>query len=201
MGFGTDKYAAINGKSSLLAQILIENGTNYLGNKVLEDGGIWSLGDGYYLKVKSVNAGSTSSRPNANAQIALCRNGIEFDDKWITRGSVYMYTGKKSSEVNDLPVFITYLDSILTGDEDDLIFLKYTWLRSSNVIELKKGDLFGVFRVTDVEPDFIELENDRAIDLNPGSCINLMENLGFIVADSDELRFYPSRGKKCDQSG
>lgn len=81
------------------------------------------------------------------------------------------------------------------------IVLKYTWLVSDNVTEIKEGDRFGVFRVTSVEAGLIELKNDRAIDLSPGSCINLIGNLGFVVADSDELRFYPSKGKKCDQPG
>jgi hypothetical protein len=72
---------------------------------------------------------------------------------------------------------------------------------SDNVTELKEGDMFGVFRVTSVESVFIVLENDREIDLTPGSFINLLGNLVFVVADSEELRFYPSGRKKCDQSG
>lgn len=78
-----------------------------------------------------------------------------------------------------------------------MIQLRYTWFVSDNVTKIKKGDMYGVFEVTNVMPDFIELKNDRAIDLNPGSCINLMENLGFVVAGSDELRFYPAR-KECN---
>lgn len=35
VGFGTDKYAAINGNSSLLSKILIDNGTNHLGKKMI----------------------------------------------------------------------------------------------------------------------------------------------------------------------
>jgi S-layer protein (TIGR01567 family) len=191
VGFGADKYAAIKGKSSLLAQILIDNGTNYLGKKTLLDGEILKLKDGYTLTVKSVNAGSTSRRPSANAQLALGRNGIEFDEKWISQGSVYTYTGKKSSEENDLPVFITYLHSVFAGGPN-LIQLKYTWLVSDNVTEINEGDRFGVFKVTSVEPDFIELKNDRAINLSAGSRINLIGNLGFAIANSTDLRFYPS---------
>ncbi len=192
MGFGADKYEAIKGKSGLLAHVLIDNGTNYLGKKILTDGETWNLGDGYNLTAKSVDSFSSPWR----TELVLSRNGIELDEKWMLQGSAFTYTHKNSSEENDLPEFVTYVQSIFSGTAGpNLIELRYTWLLSDNITEIKEGDRFGVFSVTDVEPDFIVLENDRPINLSAGDCINLLGNLGFVVADSEELRFYPSKGR------
>ncbi|HWQ95731.1 MAG TPA: S-layer protein domain-containing protein [Candidatus Methylomirabilis sp.] len=146
-------------------------------------------------QVKSANAGSTSTRPKANAHLTLVKNGIEVYDAWISQGNIFSYKDKNVSEENDPPVFITYLDSVLSGTHVDLVVLTYSWQLSDNVTELKEGDMYGVFRVTSVESDSIVLENDREINLSRGSCIHLLENLVFVVADSEELRFYPSGGK------
>jgi hypothetical protein len=91
-----------------------------------------------------------------------------------------------------LPIFITYLDAIFTGDEDDLIILKYTLLRSNNVTEIHEGDRLGAFNITKLGNDYVEMRNDQDINLIPGSRINLIGDLGFVVANSNNLRFYPS---------
>lgn len=202
IGLGTDSYAVIRGNRSRFAKILVDNGTHYLGKKILEPLEKWNMGEGYNLIVKSANPGSTSTRPKANAHLTLVKNGIEVYDAWISQGNIFTYKEKNSSDENDPPLFVTYLDSVFSGEAIDyFVVLKYSWLVSDNVTELKEGDRFGVFRVTSVKSDSIVLENDREIDLNPGSCINLIGDLGFIVADSEDLRFYPAGGIKCDQSG
>lgn len=189
IGFGANKYAAIKGKSSRLAKILIDNGTGVFEKKSLYDGETWEMEEGYNLTVRSVDMRASPIR----AQLVLSKNDVELDEKWLSQGSTYTYTGKNSSEKNDLPVFVTYLDSVFSGTAaPDLIQLQYTWLVSDNVTEIKKGDSLGVFSVTRVEPGYIVLKNDRAIDLSARSHINLIGNLGFAVADSADLRFYPS---------
>ncbi|HWQ96324.1 MAG TPA: S-layer protein domain-containing protein [Candidatus Methylomirabilis sp.] len=52
IGFGTDNYAVIKGNRSRFAKILVDNGTYYLGKKILATGETWNLGEGYHLKVK-----------------------------------------------------------------------------------------------------------------------------------------------------
>jgi S-layer protein (TIGR01567 family) len=190
IGFGGNKYAAIKGNSSRLAKILIDNGTDYYEKKSLYDGETWEMGEGYNLTVKSIDTRASPRR----AQLVLSKNGAELDEKWLSQGSAYTYIGNNSSEENDLPVFVTYLDAVFSGEfAPDFIQMQYTWLVSDNVTEIKKGDRLGVFSVTRVKPDFIILKNDRAINLSAGNRVNLIGNLSFTVADSADLRFYPSR--------
>ncbi len=197
VGLGAEKYAAVEGKSSRLAKILLDNGTDVYDKKILLEGETWNMGDGYSLTIKSVDATSSPIR----VQLELRQNGIELDEKWISQGNVYTFAGRHPSEENGLPIFVTYINSIFFGEVNPYyIELRYTWLVSENVTDIKEGDRLGVFLVTGTEPDYIVLENERAINLSAGSCINLMENLGFVVADSGELRFYPSGMEKCDQS-
>jgi hypothetical protein len=54
-------------------------------------------------------------------------NGIEVYDTWISEGNIFMYKEKDSSNENDSPVFVIYLDSVLTGTAIDyFVRLKYS---------------------------------------------------------------------------
>ena len=90
------------------------------------------------------------------------------------------------------PLFVTYLDTVFAGSIIDAIQIRYSRLRSNDVTEIHEGYRSGVFNITKLGQDYIEMKNDRPINLIPGSRINLIGDLGFFVANSDELRFYPS---------
>jgi S-layer protein (TIGR01567 family) len=148
-------------------------------------GDIWELGEGYNLAAKSVNF----NKYPYNAQLLFSRNGVALDEVWLQHENIYGYALPGE---NGTPKLITYLDAIFSGTEVDMIQLRYTWFVSDNVTQIKKGDRFGVFNVTVVEPDRISLTNMEPIELKAGSSINLFGNLSFFVENSDELRFYPT---------
>jgi S-layer protein (TIGR01567 family) len=189
-GIGTEKYVAVNGNSTELSKILIEHTSGRYDKKTLVADEIWELGAGYNLTIKSVDAINYTRK----ALLSLSHNGTVLKEGWIPAGGFFSYSENVSSDEINIPKFFTYLESVFSG-EPDLAQLRYTFLRSDNITRIQKGDRIGVFKVTDVEPGFISMENDIDIYLRPGSHLNLIGNLSFRVADANELRFCPSNTK------
>ncbi|CAG1000185.1 hypothetical protein METP2_03203 [Methanosarcinales archaeon] len=81
----------------------------------------------------------------------------------MNEGEVYTYIEKNVNGESDVPVFVTYVDSIFTGAEGMSAFVqfRYTWLISRNVLKIKAGDKFGVFEAKEANEncDFIHILN------------------------------------------
>ncbi|VVB88710.1 S-layer protein [uncultured archaeon] len=173
-------------KNNGFAELLIAHEERASDKKTLVEGETWELGEGYSLTVKSIDA-----RYNPRtALLILKKNGMELDDIMLKspNGSGYTLPGE-----NGMPKLITYLDAVFAGASGgDMIQLRYTMFVSDNITQIKEGDRLGLFNVTVMEPDRIELKNREPIDLKAGSSINLFGNLSFFVESSDELRFYPT---------
>ncbi|MGB8215954.1 MAG: S-layer protein domain-containing protein [Candidatus Methanoperedens sp.] len=184
---GEDKYAAVDGNTGRLAKVLVEDGGSNFEKRTLVYGDIMDMGDGYRLEVRDIDTRSYLR----GARLVLSRNGAVLEDKNVSQGEEYTVVGKNLSRENDVPVFVTYLDAVFSGTTTDMIQLRYTWLMSGDVIELKEGDEFGILRVTKAKPELIEFKNEKAVELNPGSSVELFRNLSFSVANSSEVRFYP----------
>ncbi len=185
---GGKKYMV---KNSGFAELLIAHGDSISEKKTLAiepyaiKGETWELGEGYSLAVTSVSLNEDPRK----ARLELRRNGVELEDVWLSSGNAYKYF---SPGETGMPKLITYLDAVFAGATADMIQLRYTWLVSDNVTQIKESDRLGVFNVTVMEPDRMVLKNRVPIELKAGSSINLFGNLSFYVENSDELRFYPT---------
>jgi PGF-CTERM protein len=71
--------------------------------------------------------------------------------------------------------------------------LRYIWVISSSVTQIKSSDTFGIFKdpTIDNEKKTITIDTDSSVSLSKDSTVDLMGNMKFRVADSDDLRFYP----------
>lgn len=104
---------------------------------------------------------------------------------------MYIYTANIAGE-RSVPLFLTYIDSVFAGATSDMMRLKYTWLASSTVTEIKAGDEFGVMEVVTADHEHLLLRNIKSIYLTKGSIVDIMGNLKFKVADDPNfLRFHP----------
>lgn len=189
LGWFGDPYVAVNGKANKLAKLIQEQKAQE--KQTLKLGATWSLGEGYNLTVEALD---TTVSPR-QAHLTLTRDGNKLDDKHVTEGEVYTYLVKSLKGEPDVPVFVTYVDSIFTGAEGMSAFvqLRYTWLISQDVLEVKAGDKFGVFEVKEASENYLLLYNkDKQIDLGQNTVQELYGDLKFKVADKDDaLRFYP----------
>lgn len=182
VGWMAEKYIAVNGKNNKLSRLVLEQETT--DKKTLQVGETWDIGEGYTLTAQSIDAKATPRQ----AWLVLSKDGVKLDDKITAQGDVYTYSKDLAGE-NDVPIFVTYVDSVFAGQTSDMVQLKYTWAISEKVTEIKTGDKYGIFEVDTEQP--LTLSNDASVSLTRDSTVNLAGNMKFQVADSDDTRFYP----------
>ncbi len=151
LGWFGDIYVAVNGKANKLAKLIKEQKKEE--KQTLKLGPSWNLGGGYNLTVESLDT-TTSPR---QAWLSLSKDGKTLDNKVVNEGEVYTYIEKSLSGESDVPVFVTYVEGIFTGGEGMASFVqvRYTWLISQNVLEVKAGDKFGVFEVKEANENYV----------------------------------------------
>ncbi len=188
IGWQGERYVVVKNNLSKLSRLVIEQGSGVYGKKTLMVGETWDIGRGWNLTVMGIDARASPRQ----VWINLSKDGITKDDKVLLQSQIYTYVERNFAGELNVPLFVTYVDSIFAGATSDMVQFRYTWAIDTNVSEVRVGDLFGVFRVTGINSSTIELRNtDSQIALNSDSRVNLMGSMGFRVADSDTLRFYP----------
>ncbi len=189
LGWQAETYVAMNGKVDKLAKLIIEHGTSASEKKTLTVGETWDIGNGWTLSAQAIDAKASPRQ----AWLVLSKDGVKKDDKIVTEKRVYTYVEKSVAGESDVPLFVTYVDSVFAGATTDMVQLRYTWAVSSSVTTVKTGDTYGLFKdaVIDNTAKTITIKNDGAISLSRDATIDLMGNMKFRTADSDTLRFYP----------
>lgn len=182
--FGT-LYTALNGKANKLTKLVKEQTKSE--KQTLTIGETWDLGEGFSLTAQAIDAKASPRQ----AHLIFSKDGIKLDDKVILEGQAYSYVQSLSGEI-DVPVFVTYAESIFAGATTDMVQLKYTWLISRNVIEIRTGDTFGNLEAAEATEDYLLLQNPISINLNQNAVLDLGGDMKLKVADSSStLRFYP----------
>ncbi|MCZ7380253.1 MAG: S-layer protein domain-containing protein, partial [Candidatus Methanoperedens sp.] len=191
LGWFAEPYVALNGKANKLAKLIIEQGSSSSEKKSLTVGETWDIGDGWTLTAQSIDAKATPRQ----AWLVLSKDGVKKDDKVIAQGQVYTYIEKSIAGESDVPLFVTYVDSVFAGATSDMVQLRYTWAVSTSITEVKSADKYGILKVTDDGSSLgtIVLWNeDNSISLSTDATIDIGGNMKFKVADnSSYLRFYP----------
>jgi S-layer protein (TIGR01567 family) len=189
LGWFGNLYVAVNGKANKLAKIIKDQ--DKLDKQTLKLGTSWNLGEGYNLTVDALDERTTPKQ----ASLSLTKDGVTLDNKIVNEGEVYTYSEKDLKGESNVPVFVTYVESIFSGAEGMATFvqLRYTFLISLNVLEIKAGDKFGVLEVKEANENYVLLYNkEKPINLDQNAVIDLANGLKFKVADSSTaLRFYP----------
>ncbi|RZN14122.1 MAG: S-layer protein, partial [Methanosarcinales archaeon] len=195
IGFMAEKYfAAYNNTNSEVSssEDLLSRG--YLSKVLIDEdekhtitiGSTLPLKEGYALKAIDI------SIKDAIVRFVLLKDGEEVSgsDEIVDKGKNYIYK-KKIGSVSDVPIIIAYLETVFHGRETDAAFIRGVFQISENPIELDNGDEYGIMEVTSTSQG-IEMKNkEETISLGAGDTIDVMGEIRFKVADSDELRFYP----------
>lgn len=186
VGWQAQPYVGIKNHSYKLSKLIIEQGNATSEKKSLAVGETWNVGGGWTVTANSIDAKASPRQ----AWLTLSKDGVKKDDTVVQQGAVYTYVEKNIAGESDVPLFVTFIDSIFSGSTSDVVQMRYTWAIDTSITELKGGDAYGVFKVLGTEP--IVLKNtENTVALSRDSTVNLMGELGFHVADSDTVRFYP----------
>jgi len=187
VGFFGTKKVAVKGDASKLTKLILEQGNT--AEKVLAIGETWDMGEGWTLTAEAIDARTTPRQ----TWLTLKRNNETLDSKVLSQNEVYTFT-EDIAELTDAPLFATYVDGILSGSESDIVILKYTWLISVDIINIKTSDVFGVFKVSTANDTHVIMKNDNTVSLDQNAVVDLAEDIQFKVADkSNVLRFYPKK--------
>jgi S-layer protein (TIGR01567 family) len=206
IGFMADRYFAgytsNTGVSSTRVPIITRPSTDFGGistiangnlHKVLIDddtkttiavGSTITLKEGYVLKATDIDLKGRAML------LSLLKDGTEVDVSPLSAGETYVYT-KTVGGTESLPLIMVRFESVFSGQELQVAFLRGIFQISENPTSIKVGNQFGSMEVTSVSKDSIQMSNSGSIGLSRNSDNALMGNISLKVADTDAaLRFY-----------
>jgi S-layer protein (TIGR01567 family) len=166
-----------------LHKVLIDDDTQ----RVIYTGSTLTLNDGYVVKIKDVSIGAGS----ASVWLSLLKDGNEIYSDVKNDGEIFTYAPSKVGAINDLPIIALRIDKIFRGTEATAAFAKGVFQISENYTSVKQGDNFGIMKVSEVSSNQIQMSNPSSFTLSSASTLDVMGNIKFKVANSDEVRFYP----------
>ena len=192
IGWMAEKYVSIKNKPNKLSKLLVEQGTSSAEKKTLTVGETWEIGGGYTLTANSIDAKASPRQ----VWLTLNKDGVKKDDKVVTSGGtssdpIYTYVEKSNCGETDVPILVTYVDSVFAGATTDMVQFRYTWLISPSCTEVKSSDVFGSMKVTSTTTPLTLKNSDSTMTLSQDSTVDIMGNMKFKVADSTTLRYYP----------
>jgi len=185
VGWMAEKWIAVKGKANKLAKLVYEMPKE--DKKTLTSGETWTLGAGYELTINAIDA-RTNPR---QVWFTLKKDNAVVDEGISDEKNVFTKTMTIQGE-SDALLFAVFVDRIFSGATSDMVQFKYAWLiDASTSMEVKSADKFGPFEVRTATADTIMLDNENSVSLSKNSETTVLGNIKFIIADSDELRFYP----------
>jgi S-layer protein (TIGR01567 family) len=179
--FGT-KYCAVDNDATKLAKLLMQQSAS--DKKTLKSGEEWTMKNGYSLAMNAVDI------DGSKCYMTLYRNGEELDTGVISTGGsnddrIY-FVEDECSDGNDHIYFLTYVDSIFAGQQDNFAVLKYTWLADKDsYMEVSSGDEFGNFEVDEAVATGLKLSNSNSISISvdAGIATSITGNFYFKASD------------------
>ncbi|MHC1572677.1 MAG: S-layer protein domain-containing protein, partial [Methanosarcinales archaeon] len=188
LGWFAEEYVALNGQPVKLVKLVFEQGDAATDKKTLTAGETWDIGGGWSVEAQAIDA---KASPRL-VWLVLRYDGTTLDDVILQEGEVYTYHEDIGGET-DVPMFVTYVDSVFAGATSDMVQLRYTWAVSRDVVEISTGDEFGALTVKTTANNTIVLWNDgESINLTQGTIEPIAGAMKLRIADDDDyLRFYP----------
>lgn len=115
-----EKYVALYGKMDNLAKLTLEQGVE--DSTVLIPNETWDIGDGWSITIKDIDINKQITT------IRLNRYGEVIDSYAIKTGRIYTYVGESVAGENEVPLFVTYVDTLFSDKNGNLVRVKYSWV-------------------------------------------------------------------------
>ncbi|RSD33207.1 MAG: S-layer-related duplication domain protein [Methanohalophilus sp.] len=176
--FGDETYDSDLMSNGQLSKVLIDEDDE----KSVYTGSSLILEEGYTLNIREIDVNGE------RVMVELTRDGDEVDSGVISSNDEYVYEKDLGSE-DDVPIIVVHFNNVFSGTETSAVFVEGIFQISEDYLEVDDGDTFGEMEVTSTNP--ITLENEDDIDLDEDSTIDIMGEIKFKVADSNEVRYYP----------
>jgi len=195
IGFMADKYFAgyksndvFDKDRSLindgqLRRVLIDSDDE----NTITTGSVMPLEEGYELRIKQIDIDGNK------VYLALAKDGEEVDSKVISPDSLKSATYQYKVDIGgeDTPIVLAHISNVFTSTESALVTVNGLFQISDTFSSVEDGDKYDKMKVTSVSDVGVEMDNEDSITLRKGSTVKIFGNVGFLVADADEIRFAP----------
>ena len=185
----TDEASAIS--EGELRKVLVDDDES----RTIGSGSVFALQEGYELRIKQVDLDGNK------VYLGLAKDGKEVDSKVVTpsgdatdSSSNYKYEVDIGSE-KDVPIIAAHIQSVFRSTEADLATVDGLFQVSDTAESVEEGEIHGKMKVDSLSDEGITMTNDGSISLSKGRIIEIMENLKFEVADSDQRLTAPIASK------
>ncbi len=125
--------------------------------------------------------------------MALAKDGEEVDSKVVSpdslKSATYQYKVDISGE--DTPIVMAHISNVFTSAESALVTVDGIFQISDTYASVEDGDKYDKMKVISVSDAGVEMDNEDSLTLRKGSTTKIFGNVGFLVADADEIRFAP----------
>ncbi|WP_445475280.1 S-layer protein domain-containing protein [Methanococcoides methylutens] len=155
-------YCAVDNDATNLANIVLIQDPN---DKItLREGETWWMSNGYSLSLNGVDVKGNKCWFSLNKDGKEIESGListdgTTDDKIFTADAEF---GDNSEHV----YFVTFVDSVFAGSNDNFVVFKYTWLvDKENPTVIEKDDEFGNFVVDQATESGIDMSNKETLTL------------------------------------
>ncbi len=195
MGFMADKYFAgykandvFDKDRSLindgqLRRVLMDTSDE----STITTGSVMPLEEGYELRIKQIDLNGNK------VYLALAKDGEEVDSKVVSpenlKSATYQYKVDIAGE--DTPIVLAHISNVFASTESALVTVDGLFQISDTFAAVEDGDKYDKMKVTSVSDQGVEMDNEDSLTLRKGSTTKIFGNVGFLVADADEIRFAP----------
>ena len=145
------------------------------------------LEEGYELRIKQIDLNGNK------VYLALAKDGEEVDSKVVSpenlKSATYQYKVDIAGE--DTPIVLAHISNVFASTESALVTVDGLFQISDTFAAVEDGDKYDKMKVTSVSDQGVEMDNEDSLTLRKGSTTKIFGNVGFLVADADEIRFAP----------
>ena len=161
-------------------------------HRIIIKGEYLQLENGYELLVNDV---STDSK---NAIFTIYKNDKIIKTDILNSGETFTYNRKIDNK--DVPVIVLHVDAIFRGMNESLVeadIIQYT----DNTNKISVGDVFGLFKVSEISSGKIVLKNKKSITMPLNKDTDILED--YLKFKVEEKRYfaYPFVKQKLESLG
>ena len=150
-------------------------------------GSVLPLEEGYELRIKQIDLDGNK------VYLALAKDGEEVDSKVVSPDSLKSATYKYEVDISgeDTPIVMAHISNVFASTESALVTVDGIFQISDTYASVEEGDKYDKMEVISVSDAGVEMDNEDSLTLRKGSTTRIFGNVGFLVADADEIRFAP----------
>lgn len=177
-------------ESSFTNNVLISK--IYDKHRIIIKGEYLQLENGYELLVNDV---STDSK---NAILTIYKNGKILKNDVLGLGETFTYNRKIDN--NDVPVIMLNVEAIFRGTNESLVeadIIQYT----DYTKKISVGDVFGLFKVSEITPEKIVLKNRNSITMPLNKDTDVLEDFLKFKVEDKRYFAYPFVEQKSESLG